>query len=67
MPTQQDLDDALDAQSAAISDAANRVSADLKALADKIAALPSAPDLSPEIAKVQASIDAIKAIDPATP
>lgn len=67
MPTQADLDTALDNLSTAVTDAATRVSADLKALADKIAAIPGAPDLSPEIAKVQASIDAIKAIDPAAP
>ena len=67
MATQADLDAALDKLTTAVSDAAARVSADLAALNAKIAALPGAPDLSAEVAKVQSGIDAIAAIDPASP
>lgn len=60
--TQIELDAKLDELGKAVSDAAARVSADLAALLAKVNA---GGDFSPEVAKVQAGIDALKAIDPA--
>ena len=56
MATQEELD----AKLAELTDA---VTNELKQLADAIAA--QAPDLSPQVAKVQSLIDALKADDPA--
>ncbi len=67
MATQVDLDAALDKLAQAVSDAATRVSADFAALNAKIAAGTPPADLSPEVAKVQAGLDAIASIDPAAP
>ena len=56
MATQADLDAKLDELQAAVT-------TELKQLADAIAA--SAPDLAPQVAKVQAAVDALIADDPA--
>lgn len=65
MATQKELDSALDSLATAVSDAATRVSNDLKVLQDKIAAIPAAADLAPEVARIAGMTDAIAAIDPA--
>ena len=56
MATQADLDAKLDELQAAVT-------TELKQLADAIAK--SAPDLAPQVAKVQAAVDALIADDPA--
>jgi hypothetical protein len=58
MAGQVDLDAKLDELKASVSK-------ELQQLADAVAA--SAPDLSPQVAKVQALIDALNADDPAAP
>ena len=55
MATQAELDAKLDELQAAVT-------TELKQLADAIAA--SAPDLSPQVAKVQAALDALISDDP---
>ena len=58
MAGQVDLDAKLDELKASVSK-------ELQQLADAVAA--SAPDLSPQVAKVQSLIDALNADDPAAP
>ena len=58
MANQQDLD-------AKIDELTGAVSFELQQLADAIAR--SAPDLAPQVAKVQAMIDALASDDPAPP
>lgn len=60
--TQAELDAKLDEIGKAVSDAAARVSADLAALLAKVNA---GVDFAPEVAKLQAGINALAAIDPA--
>jgi hypothetical protein len=67
MATQADLDAALDKLGKAVSDAATRISNDLSALQAKVAAIPAAADLAPEVARIGAMADAVAAIDPAAP
>lgn len=58
MANQADLDAKLDELQAAIT-------TELQQLADAIAA--QAPDLAPQVARVQSLVDALKADDPAAP
>ena len=58
MATQAELDAKLDELQAAVT-------TELKQLADAIAA--SAPDLAPQVAKVQAAVDALVSDDPVAP
>jgi hypothetical protein len=58
MANQQDLDAKLDELTGAVS-------FELQQLADAIAK--TAPDLAPQVAKVQSLIDALKGDDPAPP
>lgn len=65
MASIQDLDTKIGQLTAAVSETATRVQADLDALTAKLAAGSAGPDVQPEIDRLQASIDALKAIDPA--
>ena len=60
MATQAELDAKLDELKAAATK-------EIQQLADAIAAIPAAVDLAPQVAKVQAIIDALGADDPAPP
>jgi outer membrane murein-binding lipoprotein Lpp len=64
MPTQADLDTAIDNLLSTIQAKAAQVATDLQNLEAKIAQLEGAPDFSAEIAKIQAGVQAIKDIDP---
>ena len=57
MATQAELDAKIDELAAAAS-------AEMKQLADAIAAIPAAVDLAPQVAKVQGIIDALRSDDP---
>lgn len=65
MATRQQLDDAKAALGQAITDAANRVAADLQALRDQIAN--GQPVSDQDIADIQADVQQLAAIDPVAP